>query len=462
MTGMVTASWMPLIIAGSLIRATPPSRRMSAGTRSRAMTADAPASSAIFACSGVTTSMITPPLSISARPALVRNVASSRIAPIVRARMRVLFEAERLYPIRVLLGVAAVHAVRQRLDHGEQRGVRAHVGGAVRGVVQADLRELGDLRERRIGDRDRARLAMTRELHRADHERVRTAGRQADDERLVVDAPEPAERLLRRARDELGLEVEQHEQVAQVAGEERHLVGARDQDAARLADRVDRRLDVAAADAPRGLLHVDVVGRDGGLEVALVEREQRRRAAVAVAALVVEPGRDAAAELLARRGLQLGEALEAERLGEPHDGRARRARAAGELLGRLEGDLVEVVDDVLRDVLLRARELVEPRTDVRRESLVAAGLVRGLRRGRSRALHWQARYSTARAGLPSTRPRSRTPPRKRDASGTGPDASGCGPAGCRCEAGPRMGRGSGAGVCAPNPDPRVVVWRYPG
>src|SRR5262245_10050520 len=85
MTGMVTASWMPLIIDGSLMRATPPSRRMSAGTRSSAITAAAPASSAIFACSGVTTSMITPPLSISASPALVRNVASSRIRPIIRA-----------------------------------------------------------------------------------------------------------------------------------------------------------------------------------------------------------------------------------------------------------------------------------------------------------------------------------------------------------------------------------------
>src|SRR3954470_17243326 len=84
MTGMVTASWMPLIMLGSLMRATPPSRRMSAGTRSSAITAAAPASSAIFACSGVTTSMITPPLSISARPALTRNVASSRISPIVR------------------------------------------------------------------------------------------------------------------------------------------------------------------------------------------------------------------------------------------------------------------------------------------------------------------------------------------------------------------------------------------
>src|SRR5271167_1346430 len=71
---------MPLIIDGSLIRATPPSRRMSAGTRSSAITAAAPASSATFACSGVTTSMITPPLSISARPLLTLNVASSRTA----------------------------------------------------------------------------------------------------------------------------------------------------------------------------------------------------------------------------------------------------------------------------------------------------------------------------------------------------------------------------------------------
>ena len=50
------------------MRATPPCTRMSAGTRSSAITATAPASSAIFACSASTTSMITPPLSISARP----------------------------------------------------------------------------------------------------------------------------------------------------------------------------------------------------------------------------------------------------------------------------------------------------------------------------------------------------------------------------------------------------------
>lgn len=47
---------------------------MSAGTRSSAITATAPASSAILACSGVTTSMMTPPFSISAMPRLTRVV----------------------------------------------------------------------------------------------------------------------------------------------------------------------------------------------------------------------------------------------------------------------------------------------------------------------------------------------------------------------------------------------------
>jgi len=46
-----------------------------------ALTATAPASSAIFAWSAVTTSMITPPLSISASPALIRNVARSATPP---------------------------------------------------------------------------------------------------------------------------------------------------------------------------------------------------------------------------------------------------------------------------------------------------------------------------------------------------------------------------------------------
>ena len=56
------------------MRATPPSLRISEGTRSSAITAQAPASSAMVACSGVTTSMITPPFSICARPTLTAQV----------------------------------------------------------------------------------------------------------------------------------------------------------------------------------------------------------------------------------------------------------------------------------------------------------------------------------------------------------------------------------------------------
>src|SRR3954454_8143619 len=77
MTGIETAAWIPSIMLGSDMRATPPSLRMSAGTRSSAMTETAPAASAILACSGVTTSMMTPPFSISARPVLTRRVAVS-------------------------------------------------------------------------------------------------------------------------------------------------------------------------------------------------------------------------------------------------------------------------------------------------------------------------------------------------------------------------------------------------
>src|SRR4051794_8692455 len=76
---MVTASLISSIFVGSAILATPPAARMSAGTRSSAITAAAPVDSATRAWSAVTTSMITPPLSISARPALTRNVAVSRI-----------------------------------------------------------------------------------------------------------------------------------------------------------------------------------------------------------------------------------------------------------------------------------------------------------------------------------------------------------------------------------------------
>src|SRR4051794_40441800 len=46
-----------------------------------------------------------------------------------------------------------------------------------------------------------------------------------------------------------------------------------------------------------------------------------------------------------------------------------------------------MVDDVLRDVLLRSRELVEPRLDIRGKGLVPARLVGRARRRRSRSLH---------------------------------------------------------------------------
>src|SRR3954453_19494950 len=77
-TGIVTASMISWTLVGSAMRATPPSARMSAGTRSSAMTATAPASSAIFAWSAVVTSMMTPPFNISASPDLTRNVPVSR------------------------------------------------------------------------------------------------------------------------------------------------------------------------------------------------------------------------------------------------------------------------------------------------------------------------------------------------------------------------------------------------
>src|SRR6201746_1119590 len=51
-TGTVTSAWISRILPGSDMRATPPSRRMSAGTRSSAMTAHAPAASAIPRCLG--------------------------------------------------------------------------------------------------------------------------------------------------------------------------------------------------------------------------------------------------------------------------------------------------------------------------------------------------------------------------------------------------------------------------
>src|SRR5437868_1375297 len=72
-TGIVTVFMISRITLIDAIRATPPSLRISEGTRSSAITAQAPAFSAIFACSALVTSMMTPPLSISARPTFTRH-----------------------------------------------------------------------------------------------------------------------------------------------------------------------------------------------------------------------------------------------------------------------------------------------------------------------------------------------------------------------------------------------------
>src|SRR3954452_6687972 len=140
-TGIVTASWISLTIAGSDMRATPPCARMSAGTRSSAITATAPASSAIFACSASTTSMITPPLSISARPLLTRIVPVSCIGSMLPGRV---------VPVRRRLGLLWLS---QRTDVG---AVRPDVGtlpvaeldGDHRPLVAADDQSVGidDLR----------------------------------------------------------------------------------------------------------------------------------------------------------------------------------------------------------------------------------------------------------------------------------------------------------------------------
>ena len=67
-TGILTASIISTTLEGSAILATPPAARISDGTLSRAITDTAPDSSAITACSALTTSIITPPLVIFANP----------------------------------------------------------------------------------------------------------------------------------------------------------------------------------------------------------------------------------------------------------------------------------------------------------------------------------------------------------------------------------------------------------
>src|SRR3989475_8463023 len=148
MTGIVTAAMIDLISSGSDMRATPPSLRMSAGTRSRAMTAQAPASWAMRAWSGVTTSMITPPFSLWCRPALTLKLPFTPSFPLLEPLRSATFGILRpgkLEPLQYqgsLRGVLGVGqqavAVQPRehvhlLEHVEQRRHRPPREVCVRG-----------------------------------------------------------------------------------------------------------------------------------------------------------------------------------------------------------------------------------------------------------------------------------------------------------------------------------------
>src|SRR4249919_3830517 len=278
--------------------------------------------------------------------------------------------------------VAGVDAVREGLDQRHQGRVGAGEGGAVGGVVEGQLGVLPHLRHRGVGDRQGASVAVQGQLHRPQQQRVGAAGGEGDDQRFVVDPAEALERLAAGAGDDLGADVEQAEGVAQVAGEESHLVDADDDHALRLGQRGDGAVDLLAGQLARGFLEVGVVGAERALELGVVEGEERAGAGAAA-------GGGASRPVLLDRGLlQLGVALEAERLREAHDGRGRGAGAAGQLLGGEEGGLVEVVDDVAGDVFLGAREVLEALLDV-------VGEARQLRGGFSCGLGHGAEFRQA-------------------------------------------------------------------
>src|SRR5437763_4550966 len=107
-----------------------------------------------------------------------------------------------------------------------------------------------------------------------------------------------------------------------------------------------------------------MVGGERRLELGVIEREQGRSGRQRV-----RSARRTPLVLVASGLLELREALEAERLREP-DHRARGcACTARQLFRGLKRRLVKVIDDVLRDVLLGAGEVVEAGPDVGGQSL---------------------------------------------------------------------------------------------
>src|SRR3954453_23582100 len=191
MTGMVTAALMASIISGSLIRATPPSRRMSAGTRSSAMTAHAPASSAILACSAVTTSMMTPPFNISARPRLTGYVPVARgdeeLEVIAPAYRRSTYSPRNVCPTDLCPGhqVGRLGAEWRRRVHPGQLDPGATGGQLDRGAVVGRQR----VWQQAVGAVPLAvhDLAVAERVHLSGAGRLRLRTVSVDRARLIVD-----------------------------------------------------------------------------------------------------------------------------------------------------------------------------------------------------------------------------------------------------------------------------------
>ena len=113
----------------------------------------------------------------------------------------------------------------------------------------------------------------------------------------------------------------------------------------------------------------------------MIEVEECGRAAAAIAVRLTLG--DLVAVLLDGCLLQLGVTVEAKGLGEANDRGGGGVGAARQLLGGLEGRLVEVVDDVASHILLRAREVVKALRNEVREGLARwMSLCRGPCHGR--------------------------------------------------------------------------------
>ena len=66
----------------------------------------------------------------------------------------------------------------------------------------------------------RAGAAVTGQLHRSDHQRMRPTGGERDHQRVLVDPPEPRDRVLARAGDHLSADVEQGQEQPLVVEEQ--------------------------------------------------------------------------------------------------------------------------------------------------------------------------------------------------------------------------------------------------